>query len=433
MSLPGRVVANLITSRTLRSLSFSLAAARRHLSGKPALVHYYHQVDDPYSHLMLQVLPVLMQRHRFTLKLHLVPPPSEDAAPDRERLQAWSRRDAASLASLLHLEFTDRQQQPDAELIDLANRCLAQLFNSAAGNRTAISQALAIGSALWRNDRAALLNFQAVPTGRVTLFLAAGATLRKQQGHYLGATLYFEGEWYWGVDRIWYLDQRLSAAGLAWPEAGTTIVRLPDLAWNTPPATEQKTELHFFCSLRSPYTYLAVQRVIKLAQHYKVQLKLRFVLPMVMRGLPVPLEKRMYIVRDTKREADTLGLRFGNISDPVGRPVERGMAVLNHAIAADKGAEFLSSFMQGVWSEGIDAGTEKGLLTIAARAGLDADFVKAALEDASWRAVAETNREAMLAAGLWGVPSFCINDQAAVWGQDRLYLLERDLIEAVSA
>jgi 2-hydroxychromene-2-carboxylate isomerase len=105
---------------------------------------------------------------------------------------------------------------------------------------------------------------------------------------------------------------------------------------------------------------------------------------------------------------------------------------LNHAINVNKGSEFLSSFMQGVWSEGIDAGTETGLLNIAARAGLDADFVKAALEDASWRVVAETNRATMLAAGLWGVPSFCIDDQPAMWGQDRLYLLERDLIKVVS-
>ena len=433
MSLPARAIGKLVTSRALRALGFSFTAARRHLTGKPALVHYFHQADDPYSHLMLQVLPVLMQQHRFTLMLHLVPPPSEEAAPDRERLQAWSRRDAASLASLLNLEFSDLQQQPDAENIDLANRSLGQLFNSAAGNRTAVSQALAIGRALWRNDRATLQNFQAVPAGRVTLILAAAAALRKQYGHYLGATLYFEGEWYWGVDRIWYLDQRLRAAGLAWPDAGTAIVRLPALAWHTPPAAEQAVELHFFCSLRSPYTYLAVQRVIELAQHYKVQLKLRCVLPMVMRGLPVPLEKRLYIVRDTKREADTLGLRFGDMSDPVGRPTERGMAVLHHAIAANKGAEFLASFMQGVWSEGIDAGTDKGLQKIATRAGLDAAFVADALEDSSWRTVAEANREKMLAAGLWGVPSFRINQQDAVWGQDRLCLLERDLIKAVSA
>lgn len=443
MSLPARAIGKLITSHALRALGFSLAAARRRLTGKPALVHYFHQADDPYSHLMLQALPLLMQQHRFTLLLHLVPPPADAAAPDRARLQAWSRRDAASLAALLNLEFTDVLQQPAAEAIELANRCLAQLFSSAAGSRTAVAQALAIGRALWRNDRAALQNFESVPSGRASLMLADGAAIRKQLGHYLGATLYFEREWYWGVDRLWYLNQRLRAAGLSWPEtnvasplvasSGVANAGLPALEWRTPPATEQTTELHFFCSLRSPYTYIAVARVIELAQHYRVQLKLRFVLPMVMRGLPVPIEKRLYIVRDTKREADTLGLRFGDMSDPVGRPTERGLAVLNHAIGAGKGAEFLASFMQGVWSEGIDAGTNKGLHTIAARAGLDTAFVTTALADESWRKIAEINREEMLAAGLWGVPSFRIDDKPAVWGQDRLCLLERDLIDATQA
>ncbi len=433
MSLPARAVGKLVTSRVLRALGFSLAAARRRLTGAPAQVHYFHQADDPYSHLMLQVLPQLLQQHRITLVLHLVPPPHDAAAPDRARLQAWSRRDAASLASLLQLEFTDLQQQPSAEAIDLANRCLTQLFTSAAGTRTAIAQALAIGRALWRHDMAALQNFETVPSGRASLVLADGAATRKQFGHYLGGTLYFEREWYWGVDRIWYLDQRLREAGLSWPDNAVASARLPALQWCTPPASEQTTELHFFCSLRSPYTYIAVARVIELAQHYRVKLKLRFVLPMVMRGLPVPIEKRLYIVRDTKREADTLGLRFGDMSDPVGRPTERGLAVLNHAIADGKGAEFLSSFMRGVWSEGIDAGTDQGLHKIAERAGLDAAFVTAALADESWRVVAEANREDMLAAGLWGVPSFRVNDQPAVWGQDRLCLIERDLINAIKA
>ncbi len=91
---------------------------------------------------------------------------------------------------------------------------------------------------------------------------------------------------------------------------------------------------------------------------------------MVMRGLPVPREKRLYILRDTKREAERLGMPFGRIADPVGVPTERGLAVLHHAMAADKGPEFLWSFLRGVWAEGIDAGSDSGLRTIAARAGL---------------------------------------------------------------
>ena len=41
---------------------------------------------------------------------------------------------------------------------------------------------------------------------------------------------------------------------------------------------------------------------------------LRPVLPMVMRALPVPLKKRLYIIRDCKREAERFDLPFGNIT-----------------------------------------------------------------------------------------------------------------------
>ncbi|MFM7627401.1 MAG: DsbA family protein, partial [Gammaproteobacteria bacterium] len=81
-----------------------------------------------------------------------------------------------------------------------------------------------------------------------------------------------------------------------------------------------------------------------------------------------------------------------------------------------------------------DSGTRDGLLRIAARAGLDAATVPAtmdaALADDAWRTVVEENRRDMLSRGLWGVPSFRVDEAPALWGQDRLWMLEQDLIAA---
>jgi 2-hydroxychromene-2-carboxylate isomerase len=383
----GRTVARLLTSPRVRDARRRLASIRRQARGGPAIVHYFHQVDDPYSHLMLQVLPALAANYRIELARHLVPPPSDAAAPDRERLQAWSRRDAQDLAAAIGLAFVDP-------------------FESALSEATA---------------------------EQTTAALEAGAALRRKLGHYLGATLYFEGEWYWGVDRLGYLERRLRSAGLARTADESSIVELPRVGCRHRPTNGHRPELHFFCSLRSPYTYLAVARVRRLADCYGAGLRLRFVLPMVMRGLPVPREKRLYILRDAKREAESLGLPFGRIVDPVGVPTQRGLAVLHHAIEAGNGPPFLDSFMRGVWSEGIDAGSDGGLRRIAARAAMDEASVTAALGDASWREVAQANREDMLEHGLWGVPSFRVDDNPARWGQDRLWQVERDLIAATQA
>ena len=80
--------------------------------------------------------------------------------------------------------------------------------------------------------------------------------------------------------------------------------------------------------------------------------------------------------------------------------------------------------MQGVWAEGVDAGSDRGLRRLAERAGLAWDGVRDALADpaldSSWRGSAEANRAEMASMGLWGVPSFRVGT-LAVWGQDRLW------------
>jgi len=395
------------------------------------VVHYFHQVDDPYCQLVLQVLPELAVRYDVRLALHLVVPPDAAAAPDRERLQAWSRRDAGELAAALGLSFTDPGHEPPASMIELANCVVANAMTASA--ESAVAAATAAGAALWSGDGAALQRMPAATPEQAAAAMAEGTRLRRRRGHYLGGTLYFEGEWYWGVDRLPHLERRLRAARLGRDSDSSPIVTIPLLSCRHRPSNARHPELHFFCSLRSPYTYLAVARVRKLAEFYGATLRLRFVLPMVMRGLPVPRSKRLYILRDAKREAEALGLPFGKIVDPVGAPTERGLAVLHRACAIGRGEQFLESFMRGVWSEGVDAGSDAGLGAIAARAGLDAGFVAAALADASWREVARANRDEMLGLGLWGVPSFRVDARPARWGQDRLWQVERDLLAATRA
>ena len=384
----GRAIAQLITSTSVQDFRRFVHAMHRRTWGKSPTVHYFHQADDPYSQLLARCLQLLQSRYAISIVSHAVPPPDAAAAPDMERLRAWSLRDAARLASALSV-LPPMEASPEA-----------------------------------------------APTASATA-LAQGAALRKRLGHYLGATLYFEGEWYWGVDRLHYLEDRLREAGLGVQPPGggaSAPCIVPPRKLQFHPAVAATTPapiIHFYCSLRSPYTYLAAHQVRQLAAHYGAELRLRFVLPMVMRGLPVPLEKRLYILRDTKREANRLGLAFGAVVDPVGKPVENGLALLHAAITSGKGPALLESFLEAVFAQGIDASSADGLEHIATRAGMGASEVKSALQDDAWRSVAEANRADMLERGIWGVPSFRVNDRPLLWGQDRLWMLEEDLIAAL--
>lgn len=352
------------------------------------MVHYFHQFDDPYSQLAATQLEALQQRYRIALRCHPVPPPDARAAPQAAALAAWSRRDATRWATHFGLSVpTIRESPPIAA-------------NSPAD-------------------------------------LERGQRLRTRLGHYLGGMFYFEGEWYWGLDRLHYLEARLCAAGLARRAMGVAMPPLfppPALQWRALSPATARPVLHFFCSLRSPYTWLAVERVCRLAKHYGAELRFDYLLPMVMRGLPVPWIKRRYILLDTKREATRLGLPFGDIVDPVGLPTERGLAVLQRAIELGCGEAFLRSFLCGVFAEGIDAGSAAGLALLAERAGLadvDVDVdVEHALAGTHWRAIAEGHRSDLAGHGLWGVPSFQVEGFPAVWGQDRLWMVEEDLINA---
>lgn len=424
------VVTTLLTSHGLRDLRRAMAALPRRLGGRMAEIHYFHQADDPYSHLCAQALPALAARTTARLVVHIVPPPDDAAAPERARLTAWSIRDAGTLARRLGLSWSEKTAQPSPELTALAS---AALITAAKGENFAAA-ALKIGEALWRGDFGVLTALPSADVAETDAALSAAAKLRTEKGHYLGGTFYFESEWYWGLDRLHYLEARLRAAGLMTDGAPDAFIApVKDVECLAQPTNGAKPVLDFFFSFRSPYTYISVPRVRRLAKHYGAELRLRFILPMVMRGLPVPPPKSMYIMRDTKREADRVGLPFGKIVDPRGLATERAIAVLARAIPLGRGEDFSESFLRGVWSEGLDGASDAGLLQMAARAGLDEPFVRAALADESWRPVAEANRAELFAHGLWGAPTLSVDGRPAHWGQDRLWVIENDLISATAA
>ena len=94
---------------------------------------------------------------------------------------------------------------------------------------------------------------------------------------------------------------------------------------------------------------------------------------------------------------------------------------------AGKGQAYVLSFMRCVWSQGVDAGSDRGLRRIVEEAGLVWADARQALALQDWRTTAEANRQELLSLGLWGVPSFRVGD-LAVWGQDRLWAVQEALL-----
>ncbi|MDA0705161.1 MAG: hypothetical protein O2805_00695 [Proteobacteria bacterium] len=116
------------------------------------------------------------------------------------------------------------------------------------------------------------------------------------------------------------------------PTSGARLASLQQVAQislpvSPPGAARELPELEFFFSFRSPYSYLALQRAFRIADAFGLAIRVRPVLPMVMRGLPVPKSKLRYIASDAVREAERLKIPFGRFADPMGAGVERCLAV----------------------------------------------------------------------------------------------------------
>ena len=394
-------------------------------------LHYFHQVDDPYSALAADSLSRLLARYDVLLNPHVVGPPPDSAAPERDKLVRYSRHDAHLLAQHWGLRFQDTGTQPTPQQVMQATCQLVAAVRD--GRFTEVAGA--ISARLWQNpDQLADGSPSAAGQTEAAQHLAESNTLRQRLGHYLGATFFYAGEWYWGIDRLHHLERRLQALGaqrLGALDLAADVLFPPraDLQRTLP--LVRPLAIDFFVSLRSPYSAIVAPRVFELGRRTGASVHIRFVLPMVMRGLPVPRSKRRYIVLDAAREALSRGIPFGRLNDPVGRPTERGLALLAFAQRSNRGEAYVLSFMQGVWAEGLDAGSDRGLRRIAERAGLDWAEARAALADNRWRQTAADNRAELLSLGLWGVPSFRVGN-TAVWGQDRLWAVEDELLKGDS-
>lgn len=414
-----------LSSRAMLGALQARARLARQLSGGRATVHYFHQADDPFSHLAVQKLDVLRAAYDLPFEPHLVRPPAPAFRGDAVRYQSWALRDAASVASRYATDFPADALPPAPEHVARANALLAAQIGK--GDFAPI--AIRAGNDLWSGRCPS--GSEAIEAGPV---LEAGTRLRTRLGHYFGAMFYFEGEWFWGLDRLHHLERRLQREGFA-PREAPLLVPFPSARFTGPNASA--ITLEYFPSLRSPYTAVGHARVVELVERTGVNLVLRPVMPMMMRGVPAPRAKQTYIAIDAAREARFHGVRYGRMVDPFGEPVRRAFALFPAAVRMGRGLAFISSYLAAAWADGIDIATEAGLSQVAERAGLDPQALRREAQGDDWQALLEHNVQSMLDAGLWGVPSFRVsggNNHPApfqCWGQDRIWRVEEEIARRV--
>ena len=385
--------------------------------GQPT-IHYFHQVDDPYSHLAAQKIDALTNRYKVKFKFHLAHNPADNEQGDALRFSAWALRDARTIASDYGTELPQNINQIEG----LQTKRAESYLSGYLADYDFAREAVAIGHRLWSGHP-----MEDLPASNAA---ADGSALRTKLGHWLSATFYFEGEWYWGVDRLVHLENRLLDMGLSNDPSGICVPRPTPETLNNRDASA--VTLEFFPSLRSPYTAISFDRTIALAQRTGVKLMLRPVMPMMMRGVPAPRVKQLQIMTDSKREADYYGQKFGPMVDPFGEPVKRAFALLPFMTEQGLSIDYCANYLRAAWCEGVDITTERGLKQVVEETGANWQEAQNQFDNNIWETLLEDNVSDMLTAGLWGVPSFRVTggkteEPFCCWGQDRLWRVESEI------
>lgn len=190
----------------------------------------------------------------------------------------------------------------------------------------------------------------------------------------------------------------------------------------------RSAELKLFFNFRSPYCYLASKTLFSLVDDYRVELLWRPLGGWDGRSPPERAKVKVPLTRqDVARWARRMNIPC--VPPPITTdPTPAGVVSL---LAEEKGClrDYVLAATHAEWGQGRDIGQQDILCAAAARAGLDAAEVAAALGDPARRQVLEDNWREAQSLGVIGVPTFVIGEQI-FWGNDRIDFAREHLQEA---
>ena len=274
-------------------------------------------------------------------------------------------------------------------------------------------------------------NFNSINEINTKIEIEIGNKFRKGNGYYSSSSFYYEGESYWGVDRLNHLEDRLIDLGLKKTDTDEYIINRKSNK-NYPSNQTNKLNLTIYPSLNSPYTFICFPRVRNIIEKYPVNIITKPVLPMLMRGMHIPRYKGKYILSDAAREGRINNIYINKIYSPLGKPAELAYSLFPIINAHNKGFSYIEKLTIASFHNGVNIGNKAFLKKIVRELDLSWDEIKNDLGKRKWKKVLDENLNEMYEGNCWGVPSFRISDENYEnpfyqWGQDRLWLIEEEI------
>jgi 2-hydroxychromene-2-carboxylate isomerase len=191
-----------------------------------------------------------------------------------------------------------------------------------------------------------------------------------------------------------------------------------------------KDPVDFYFEFSSPYGYIAAELADDFEKRIGRRLRWRPILlgPVFKLTGQAPLSeipmKGEYAKRDFVRSARMHKVAYAQPAKfPIGTVAAmRAFYWLDDSDPA-KARRLARALYEAYFVEGVDIGAPQAVVEIAARLGVDAAALAAALEDPALKERARREVEAAIAAGVFGSPFFIV-DGEPFWGVDRMPMAE---------
>lgn len=197
--------------------------------------------------------------------------------------------------------------------------------------------------------------------------------------------------------------------------------------------------LEFFFDCSSPWTYLAFTRIHGVLERTRAKIVWR---PILVGGVfnavnqdvyqrrasPDP-RKAAYSEKDLQDWARLAGIRIGK---PAVFPV-RAVSMMRSAVAAaekDALVPYARAAFETYWGKLKDVSQPGVLAEVAAKAGLDPDWIAMRSEEPQIKEQLRKNTDEVIARGGFGSPTMFVNGTDMYFGNDRLPLVEAALSRA---
>lgn len=193
--------------------------------------------------------------------------------------------------------------------------------------------------------------------------------------------------------------------------------------------------IKFYFDFNSPYSYIASLRIEELCQRVGAEL---LWMPMVLGGIfqsneiepaHTKVNRRKYLFEDLKDLAAYYGLPYKERTVFLFKPILSLRAVLVVPQGPER-ARAVHALYRGAFAEDLDLGEPEVVVRLLNEAGLDGAAIVERTQEPAIKAELKAITDEAIGRGIFGAPTFVVDDGKMFWGQDRMPLLEHYLQQA---